>query len=438
MKTQDKIQLAKWAIDYAKKSGAQDASVSIYNTEGTDVEVREQQIETIQKAIEAGLSIALYVDGKYSSHSTNRIEKEELKRFISEAVKSTKYLSKDEFRKLPNPDLYFTGDYVDLKQVDNSYDEITIDQKIALAMEAEKKTIGTDDRIINVTTGYGDSKSESVKVTSNGFEGVKQKTSFYLNAAASLNGGDARPQASDYVSSRFFKDIVKNNIGEVAVKRAAEKIGSEKIGTGTYEMIIENRVVGRILNGLITAMDGYNLQQKTSFLHDMKGKSVSSNVLSITDNPFIPSASASRNFDGEGLKTKKREIIKDGVLETFFINTYYANKMGVKPTTGGTSNLEFKLGENDLKGLISKIKNGILVTGFNGGNSNSTTGDFSYGVSGMLVKNGKIVKPISEMNITDNHKEFWKKLVEVGNDERTISSWRTPSLRFKNISFSGA
>jgi PmbA protein len=437
MNKQEKIDLAKWAINQAKEVGAKDASVSIYNYEGTDIEVRKQEIEKIQKSIESGLSIALYVDGKYSSHSTNRLDRAELRNFIIEAVKATKYLGEDKFRKLPNPELYFKGKEKDLKLVDADFDKVDIDKKIALAMQAEKETIGMDDRIINVKTSYGDAKSESVKVTSNGFEGVKTKTTFSLSASASINGGDSRPQDYDYVTSRFFKDIKADKIGKNAVNSAIEKIGSEKIETGKFDMIIENRVVSRILSGLVSVMSGSALQQKSSFLEGMKGKKIASSALTITDNPFIPSASSSKMFDGEGLKAKERKVVENGVLKTYFIDTYYANKMGVEPTTGGTSNLEFKHGSKDLDALVKSVKNGILVKDFNGGNSNGTTGDFSYGVSGHLIKNGKIVKAISGMNITDNHKKFWNKLVEVGSDELTDRSWRTPSMKFKNIAFSG-
>ena len=109
----------------------------------------------------------------------------------------------------------------------------------------------------------------------------------------------------------------------------------------------------------------------------------------------------------------------------------------MEPTSGETTNLVFKPGEKDLAGLLAEIDYGILVTGFNGGNSNGSTGDFSYGIEGFLVENGKLTQPVSEMNITGNFKEVWNNLVAAGNDVYTGSSWRLPSLVFDRISFSG-
>ena len=126
-----------------------------------------------------------------------------------------------------------------------------------------------------------------------------------------------------------------------------------------------------------------------------------------------------------------------GELKTYFIDTYRANKMNVAPTISSASILTMDMGNKDLEGLIASVNRGILVTGFNGGNCNSTSGDFSYGVEGFLIENGKLVQPISEMNVTGNMVKLWNQLVEVGNDPRLSSSWRIPSLCFSDIDFSG-
>lgn len=130
-------------------------------------------------------------------------------------------------------------------------------------------------------------------------------------------------------------------------------------------------------------------------------------------------------------------MIEKGVLKNYYIDNYYGKKLGMEPTTGGTTNLEFDYGDKPLEALIKSIDKGILVTGFNGGNSNGTTGDFSFGISGMLIEKGIMVKPVYEMNITGNAKDFWKKLVEVGNDVNIYSSWRSGSLLFEDIYFAG-
>jgi PmbA protein len=159
--------------------------------------------------------------------------------------------------------------------------------------------------------------------------------------------------------------------------------------------------------------------------------------LSITDDPFLVEGLGSGTYDGEGMSLKKMPVFEKGVLRTFYLDTYYASKLGMEPTTGGQSNLVFSAGDKDLEGLLKVMGQGILVTGFSGGNSNSATGDFSIGIRGLWIENGKIVRPVAEMNLAGNHLKFWKKLVELGNDPHPYSSWRTPSLRFEKIQFSG-
>ena len=137
------------------------------------------------------------------------------------------------------------------------------------------------------------------------------------------------------------------------------------------------------------------------------------------------------------MAAKKRVLIDKGVLKTFLIDNYYARKLGVEPTGGSTSNVVFDYGTRSLDEMVASMKKGILVTSFIGGNANSTTGDFSVGIVGIYVEDGKIVRPVNEMNIAGNQKDLWNQLVEVGNDPYIYSSTRRPSLYFKDIHFSG-
>jgi len=137
------------------------------------------------------------------------------------------------------------------------------------------------------------------------------------------------------------------------------------------------------------------------------------------------------------LAARKMAVIENGVLRTYYIGDYYGKKLDMEPTTGSSSNLIFKSGTKNLEGLTKDMDEGILVTGFNGGNSNPATGDFSVGVEGFYVKKGVIIHPVSGMNITGNHKDVWNQLIAVGNDPLTNRSWQTPSMMFEGIDFSG-
>jgi PmbA protein len=431
MTKEEKYSLAKWAIEHATQNGAQQASVIISDSRSNSVEVREQKIDKLEQAIQSGLSIRLFVDNKYSSHSTNRLKKKDLERFIEEAIAATKYLSEDEFRTLPNPELYYKGDGKDLKSFDNNYDNIQPQQKIDAAFATEKEIAGTDERIISVTASYYDGINGRVMVTSNGFEGDTSNSYYQLVASVSIKDEDARPESYWYESAIFHDKLKTDGIGKMALKRAIDKIGQEKIESASMPMLVEYRSVGNLLGPMISALNGSAIQQKQSFLIDKIGEKIASDKLTITDDPFIISGRGSQLFDDEGLAAKKRSVFTKGVLNTYFIDTYYGKKLKMQPTTGSTSNLVFETGEKNLKEMIASLDKGILVTGFNGGNCNGTTGDFSYG------KKGKMIKTISEMNITGNMKKLWMNLAETGNDVNKSSSWLTPSLLFNNVDFSG-
>ncbi len=146
---------------------------------------------------------------------------------------------------------------------------------------------------------------------------------------------------------------------------------------------------------------------------------------------------ASRLFDDEGLAAVKRPIIEKGVLKSYFIDNYYGRKLGMKPTSGSISNVVFNTGSRNLDEIIGSLKKGVLITGFIGGNCNGSTGDFSYGIEGFFIQDGKKVHPVNEMNITGNMNQFWFSLAEVGNDVNENSSIKIPSLMFENVDLSG-
>ena len=438
MTKEEKYNLAKWAMNHALENGAQQASVSISNSRSSSVEVREEKMDKLEQAIQSNLSIRLYVDSKFSAHSTNRLKKEELAGFIEEAIAATRYLSEDEFRTLPDPELYYRSGGPDLKTFDNSFDHNDPQQKIDLAFKAEQEALGRDERIISVSASYSDGIYERVMVTSNGFEGDTANSSYGLNAQVSVKGGDARPSSYWSETAVFYEDLKKTEIGRKALDLALKKIGQKKVTSGKMQMIVENRIVGRLFSPLISALNGSAVQQKNSFLANQLGEKIFSEKLTVTDDPFIVSGRGSRLFDNEGLATKKRPVFENGVVKNFFIDTYYGKKLEMPPTSGSTTNLVFNTGNKNLEELIATVQKGILVTGFNGGNCNGATGDFSYGIEGFLIENQKIVQPVSEMNITGNMKTLWSAIAEIGNDTFEQSSWLTPSVLFYDVDFSGA
>ncbi|MCE1188750.1 MAG: TldD/PmbA family protein [Ignavibacteria bacterium] len=437
--TNENLNLVEWALDYAKNEGAKEVAVNFSHDRSVEIEFRDKNIETLKESTQNSLSLQIYIDNKYSSHSTNDLRKDELKKFISEAVASTKYLTKDKYRMLPDPKYYSNASPADLKIFDRGYEKIEPEIRLKLVSEVENAAKSLPGEIITAYSSYGDEFYENIKLHSNGFKGTSSGTYFSLGGGVTVKDkNDGRPEDAYYATSRFFNELPSPElIGKEAARRALRKIGQSKIESGKYSMLVENQACGRLLGLFSGAISARAIQQKASYLDGLLNKKIASERLTIIDNPFLEKGLASRTFDGEGLAVKKRFIIEKGVLNTYLIDNYYGKKLGWEPNSGSLTNIIVEPGEKSQEELMKDIKKGILITGFIGGNSNSTTGDFSFGIVGQLVENGQIVKPINEMNISGNAKEIWNQLEAIGNNPNVYSSLRCPSLLFNDIQFSG-
>ena len=209
-------------------------------------------------------------------------------------------------------------------------------------------------------------------------------------------------------------------------------------------MIVDKNCASRLIAPIINALNGANIQQKNSFLEGRLGEKVFSDKMYLIDTPHEYGMQGARYFDGEGIATLPTTIINKGVVNTLFINTYNARKMGLAPTVEGPSVPRFSTetyaeAYRNLTGeqMIPLVGRGVFVTGFNGGNCNGGTGDFSFGVEGFFFENGEILFPIKEMNISGNIVPLWNRLIFTGNDARACTRWQIPALAFEDIDFTG-
>ncbi|MEG0948435.1 MAG: TldD/PmbA family protein [Bacteroidales bacterium] len=438
MISSDHKNTARWAMDYALKNGCQNARVIISSGSNNTFEVLNTKLDRLNQASENSMEIELFVDGRYGSFSTNRINKKELEAFIKNGIASTRFLAEDPARTLPDSSTYYKGGMPDLGNQDPRFEGIDADEKIALAHAITAEIYDTDERLISVNGSYRDGTSDTYMIASNGFEGEKGTTFFVLRGSASIKGeGEARPSDGWSEVSLIYDELPKTDIGKKALERVIRKLGQKKAPSGKYTMVVDQLNSSQLMGPMLQSLYGSALQQKNSFLIDKLGQKVASDKLTLIDDPHLPKSNGARYFDWEGVKTERRPVFENGVLKTYYIDTYYGNKMQVKPTVSSPSILTMPGGTKDLQQLISGVNKGILVTGFNGGNSNSTTGDFSYGIEGFLIENGVLTQPVSEMNVTGNMLTLWSNLSEIGNDARLSSTRRIPSLVFEEVNFSG-
>lgn len=439
MTTPQHKNIAQRALDYALKEGCEQARTTITTANENSFEYRNTEIEKLQQNVENRLYVELFVNGRYGSLSTNQFDDPDtVQTLIKHAINSTKLLTPDTGRQLPDPSRCYTGEPEDLEVYDSAYSSLLPETKIKWLSHVNQEIYGTDSRIISISSQYTDIQSAEYMIDSNGIEQESKETNFALGCEVSLHTeSDARPESYWYESAIFHDELIKEGIATKALNKALGKIGQKPISSGRYQLLLEHTHATRIFAPIIRAITGPALHQKQSFLIDKLGSSITSSLLTVHDNPHKKHTFGARLFDGEGVATTPRSIIENGVLNTFFIDTFHSLEMGIKPTISAPSILEFTLGDYSFDELAHQVENGIWVTGFNGGNTNGTTGDFSFGIEGFYIKNGQVIHPVGEMNLTGNILTLWQHLVAIGNDPHKNSSWLIPSVLFDDVFFNG-
>ena len=360
MITKENKNLAQWALKYALNKGCSDARISVYSGANNSFEYRDTQLDKLEQSSENGMNIQLYVDGRFSSFYTNRLEKKELEKFISNGIENTRYLSIDEFRKLADPGRLYKGDGKGLDIFDESIEKVSVDDKLALIKNNVNEVYQTDERLISVSSDYSDGTNSNYYISSNGFEGENATTYFRTSVEVSMKGaGNARPQGGWYDSAVFWNNLQKDNIGKTAYERTLRKLNQEKIKSGVYKMIVDNLSSPRLFYPLISAMYGSSIQQKSSFLINKLGEKIASGKLTVIDDPHIKNARGARWFDGEGVATKKYTVIEKGVLNMYYIDTYYGGKLNMEPTIQSPSILTLQHGDKNFDQLLAGLDNGI-------------------------------------------------------------------------------
>jgi PmbA protein len=438
----DLLEITRTAAALALEKGAGEAAAGAWQARHVEVAWRDGKIEKVSEATTRGLGLDLYVDGRFASVSTSDLRPEALDRFIEDAVALARTLAPDPHRRLPEPELYRGQAEVDLELEDPSHAALdsATRRRIAEELESAARSVpGGAERILSVTTGASDTRAESALVHTNGFEGRKHGTDFWISAEVTVKDDDGRRPEESAASGGRFRAAIEPPavVGRRAAERALSRLGTVKGGSAVMPMAVDARSGGRLVASLLGPLGAAALQQKRSFLEGKLGAGVGSPLLELADDPLVRRGLGSRLYDGEGIAARRFPVFEGGTLRSYYVDTYYGRKLGMAPTTARTSNLAWRLGARSQAELLRDMGDGILVTGFLGGNSNGTTGDFSLGVRGFRVRGGRVAEPVGEMNVSGNHLELWRRLAAVGDDPYPYSSMRTPTLVFDGVQFAG-
>lgn len=436
------IDLGRDILKKTKALGAEEATIVVSRSTDVSLVRRAGKLENATQASSLGVSLSLLVDERYSVHSTSDLRPAALDAFLARAVEATRVLEPEPERRQPPLELCgrYTSEEV-LDRFDPTWESLTAEQRREQAerLEAAVDALPNRHQVLSATIYTGDSIGETARVLSNGFENVSRGTGFGHGAEMTLlEPGGRRPEGSAYYSATHGSDLPPpERVAQDCWKRAEQRLDSGPTASGRYPMLLQNSSVGRILGVLGGPLSGSELHQGRSFLAGKQGERIAAPGLSIYDDPTIPRGLGSRPFDGDALYAKPFPVLEAGVLQNYYINVYYGRKLGMPPTTGGRSNWVVPAGTRTVEAIARDLDRCIVVTGFLGGNSNGLTGDFSFGVQGLLLEKGEVVKHLSEMNVSGNIGELLMSFSEAADDVWTWSSMRAPTLLFDGVQFSG-
>jgi PmbA protein len=490
MITDKELAFVREALEMARRAGAQHARATFSRSEEDLVATLDGEVDRVTHCADRSLSLALFVDGRFGSYSTNKLERKALEGFIARAVEATRMVAEDPCRTLPDPARCcrdaLTGDELGL--VDPTRDTLTPADRRQIALDASvtapfrgsppPKTSGCagphrcaslavlplmvprvaqfseaaavftapvtdqniDYQIISEEGEYSDSIYETVVMDTNGVCCKHSETSFDYGVEITVESGGEKYSGYWWDASSHRDGLDAAACGREALARAVAQIGSEPAPSGRYTAVIDAEMASKLVSPLLRALSGYSIQQNNSFLMDSLGERRFPEGLTILDVPRIPGQTCSKYFDSEGVATREAPIVEQGVVRQYFINTYMANKMQMAPTIEDATRpkvLPWPVAGLDRAAILKRCGSGILVTDFNGGNSNPVTGDFSYGIEGYLFDGGRIVRPVSGMLMTGNFLTLWARLLAAGDDARPCQTKLVPTLAFAEVDFSG-
>jgi len=446
--SQDQLkQLAQDVLRYAKDKGASDAAVEISEGSGLSVSVRKGGVETIEQNKDKGIGVTVYIGTdrhvRRGNASTSDFSQRSLKDTVEAAYNIARFTAEDDCAGLPDEDMLERAP----RDLQLFYPWlISTEEAVELARRGEAAAFAVDKRITN-SEGAGVYVQQSHFVSGNtrGFMGG-YPYSRHTVSVAPIAGKAAGMQRDDWYSS--MRDPAKlaqpEEIGRYAAERALARLHARKLNTRKCPVLFEAPLAAGLLGAFVQAVSGGALYRKSSFLLDSLGKAAFAPHVQIVEDPHVVGAVGSSPFDEEGVKTGRREVVKDGVVQGYFLSTYSARKLGMQTTgnAGGSHNLTMTSSltrqGDDFKAMLKKLDTGLLVTELMGQGVNYVTGDYSRGASGFWVEKGVIQYPVEEITIAGNMRDIFHRIAAIGADVLVRGTKQTGSILIESMVVAGS
>jgi PmbA protein len=428
------------ALKRARALGATQAEADVSLQKGLNTTVRLGEVETVEYQRDRGMGITVYFGKRKGSASTADLSSRAIGEIVEKACDIARYTAEDECAGLADPE-ELARDIPDL-DLDHPWDlspEDAVD--CARACEAAGRVV--DARITN-SEGASVGSHRGVRVYGNslGFLAGYPSTSHSVSCALIAQTGDDMQRDYWYAAARDARDLESaESIGRKAGERAVARLGARKIATQKARVLFAPEVARGLIGHFLGAVRGSSQYRKSSFLLDAAGQQVFPSFLELRERPHILKALGSSPFDGEGVSTRDRDLVCDGVLQGYVLGSYSARKLGLKTTgnAGGTHNLlvESKEGGVEIGALMKQFGTGLLVTELMGQGVNGVTGDYSRGASGFWIENGVQTFPVHEITIAGNLKDMYRNIAAIGSDVDLRGGVRVGSVLIEEMTIAG-
>ena len=428
-------QITQDVLKLAKQAGASSAETEVSYGTGQNVSVRMGEAENIEYNRDKGVSVTVYFGQQKGHASSSDLSPQALKDTVEAACNIAKYTAKDEFCGLADANLMATETPdLDLYHPWN----ISVEAAIEIAKTCEAAAMDVDRKRITNSEGAGVSNSESVfaYANSHGFVGGYPSSRHSISCSVIAEDNDAMQRDYWYTNARDMTDMESAQyVGKLAGERTVRRLGAQTISTCQVPVLFEAQLASGLISSLVGAVSGGSLYRKSSFLMNSLGTQIASSLLNIEELPHLKKGFASSPFDSEGVATKSRKLVENGVLQGYVLGSYSARKLGMQTTgnAGGSHNLIVRSTGQDFADLLKLMGTGLLVTEVLGHGLNMVTGDYSRGAAGFWVENGAIAYPVEEITIAGNMSNMLKQIVAVGNDVIAQSSKQTGSILIEKM-----
>jgi len=426
-------------IARAKRLGADGVEAGVSIDAGLSVTVRLGETETLEYNRDRALGLTVYFDHRKGSASTADFAPQSIAATVQAACDIARYTGEDPCaglpdaqrmaRVIPELDLYHPWD-------------LDAERAIAIATECEAAALAVDSRIENSEGGTVASYAGiRVKGNSHGFLGGYRGS--HHSISCSVIGRQGAEMQRDYWSetSRDARELPPaQDIGRSAGERTLRRLGTQRLSTRESPVVFAAEVARSLFGNFISAVSGSNLYRKSSFLLDHLDKPVFPGFMHIHEQPLLQKAIGSAPYDSEGVATREHDLVRDGILREYVLNSYTACKLGLQTTGngGGVRNLTIEPGAHDLAGLLREMDTGLLVTELIGYGVNIVTGDYSRGAVGFWVEGGEIRYPVDEITIAGNLRDMFMGIVAVGNDVDRRGNTRCGSVLIERMTIAGS